>query len=392
MTLHIQYQANPHKTISQSPQPKRKVLLVSYYWDILCEMPSLLSEAGFEVHLLCKAANCAIHNRYYDYWIDAGDDLTVFYHTLYQLDQSNSYVKIIIGEDPLLWQIHTNPIAELNHLLPIKNKQAQHILSKVNFSHFCRQHHIPTPNYASVQHPNDIPMALAQVGLPLLIKPSYSNGGQGIMVCHTPADYETAWKTIQLNQPYLVQAYVAGQLLSVEAIYSNGQLIDYASSYILNDDLGASTARNYQAKQPKLTQLLQQLGNASQLDGFVNITLIHEHTTHYQLIEADPRPNRWVGVGQSFQADFIKALQIWIENQPIPPIQHQPLNQACTQVETMPAHTVKLINQGKLIEALIHLSDFDKTWRYLIHDPVQLEHRLRKLHEGLLRAQHQVSN
>lgn len=365
----------------------KKVLLVTHQWDILCEIPKLFSKAGYEVHVLCPANNCAIANSYYNVWIDSGETLETLFQKLYQLSLSGEYVRIVIGDDPLMWQIYRQPLNELIHLLPIKNLEVLYMLGKTGFSEFCNKYNIPTPSYYVVQEKSDISKAKEKIGFPLLIKPSYSNGGYGITICNDEENYNLAWSDKYFDTPFLVQEFLEGELLSVEAIYRNGELIEYATSIKEGDGLGPSTKRIYLAKNLFLTKELQNFGMACKLDGFVNMSYIKCSEDNYQLFEADPRPTAWVATGQWFGADFIQAIRIWIEDLPIPDINHEPFKEnAIIVAEALPRHTSYLINQGRLFDALLHLTDFDHTWRYLLDDHVSLENRLRKLHEAIKRA------
>lgn len=381
----MEFAKNPHNPSINTLM--KKVLLVTFQWDILCEIPKLFSKAGYEVHVLCPKGNCALANSYYNVWIDSGNTLQTLFQRLYQLSLSGNYTRIIFGDDPLMWQIYRQPLNELTHLLPIKNLEVLYMLGKTGFSEFLDRYNISTPSYYIVEQKSDILKAQEKIGFPLLIKPSYSNGGHGIIVCKDKMSYELAWSDKNFDTPWLVQKFVDGELLGVEALFRNGELIDYATSTKQGDEFTPSTKRFYLAKNPFLTNILKNFGKASKLDGFANMSYIKCSEDNYQLFEADPRPTAWVATGQWFGADFIKAIRIWLEDLPIPEINHEPFEENAIVVsETIPRHTSYLINQGRLVDALLHLTDFDHTWRYLLDDHVSLENRLRKLHEGIKKA------
>jgi len=378
---------NARKVTPLASNEACKVLLVSHLWDIACDLPQVFVSAGVEVDVLCPGGNCAIRGGFHDGWWDAGPSQETLFQRLYQLMQSQRYCKIILCDDPLLWQIAYRPIEALKPLLPVKDA-AMGIMNKSGLSRFCQQHELPTPTFFVLNHEQDTAQAAQQVGYPLLIKPNLSNGGHGIAVCQGPEAYHAYWQQHPFNaQGYVVQQYFEGDELSVEALFHEGQLLEYATSKVFSAGLGPSTRRLYQEKKPVLTALLQRFGSASSLDGFVNMGFMLTQDQHYRLFEADPRPNRWVPFARWFGADFSKVIPQWLFEPPKGsdfPMPATPID--IPAIENMPIYTQELINQGRLMDALLHLTDFDHTWRYLLADPVQLECRLRALHKALLAA------
>lgn len=378
---------NPRKLTPQSPGQAVRVLLVSHQWDIACDLPQVFVAAGVEVDVLCPAGNCAMKGGFYDGWWDSGPSQETLFQRLYALWQTQRYAKIILCDDPLLWRIAYGPIEELKPLLPIQDP-AIGIMHKAGLATFCQQHGLPTPPCAALNAAQDVDAVAEQVGFPLLIKPNLSNGGQGIVVCATPSDYRAYWQSQPFNgQGYLIQRFIQGKHLSVEPLYHRGELLEYACSDVHAGGLGPTTRRVYLDKTPALTQLLQHFGRASGIDGFVNMGFILSDDNRYWLFEADPRPNRWIAVGKWFGADFSQVIRPWLFDPP----QARDLSTPATPlkdpvIEVMPMYTQELINQGRLVDALLHLTNFDHTWRYLLDDPVQLEGRLRALHTALLAA------
>lgn len=386
MTYPIQTQLNPNKLTAYAEPTSQKVLLVSHLWDIACDLPKLFVEAGFEADVLCPESNCARKGGYHDQWIDSGPTQDILLARLYQLVQSERYVRVVLCDDPLLWRITSQPIKPLLSLLPVQGK-SKRIMEKIGFAEFCVEHQIPSPKFAVVRQASHWPAAANVVGFPLVIKPNFSNGGEGTIICHSEAEYRNAEQVFSHQGEYLVQEYLHGELVAVEALFRKGELLEYATSCAYSEALGPSTRRIYQDKDDRLTELIRAFGKASALDGFANMSLIQTQNGQYWLFEADPRPNRWFAFGKWFAADFAEAIQKWLTPVNQDEIDWKPMPaESIRIIESMPLYATELINQGRLLDALLHLTNYDHTWRYLKDDPVQLEQRLRVLHRALKRA------
>lgn len=157
--------------------PTPRVLLVTHDWSTLTEMPYLLKKAGCQVDVLCPSTNWAVKNGFYDLWVDAGDSLESLLDKLVSLVQDPGYRYIMIGDDPILWAIYRRRITALWQLLPVRNEAALPILHKIGFAEHCQQHDIPSPAFLRVDCLDDAQTALHTLGLPLILKENYSNGG-----------------------------------------------------------------------------------------------------------------------------------------------------------------------------------------------------------------------
>ena len=124
-----------------------KILLVTFNWSTLTELPYLLKQAGCEVHIACPKHNRLIKTGFYDHWLDTGDSMESLLAMLINLLQDNDYRYILVGDDPILWEIYTKNITALKALLPLHNEAALPILNKVGFAEHCHKHGIPSPSF-----------------------------------------------------------------------------------------------------------------------------------------------------------------------------------------------------------------------------------------------------
>ena len=210
-----------------APGPAPRILLVTWNWSTLTEMPYLLKQAGCAVDVLCPAGNWAIRNSFFDRWIDAGDSLESLLQALIALVDGAGYRHIMIGDDPILWAIYRNRIAALWPLLPVKNTAALPILNKLGLAEHCRRHGIATPDFCRVEGRADALQALRVLGLPLVLKENYSNGGAGVRVFRDAAAYQAFVEAHEFREPLLAQRFIQGRHVDVEALFKEGRLLHH---------------------------------------------------------------------------------------------------------------------------------------------------------------------
>lgn len=385
--------ANPHRYTVAAPAapvaaPLKRVLLVTHEWTTLMEMAALVKRAGCMVDILCPAHNTAIRNGFYDGWIDSGPNLATLLLALVQLSEQDSYDEIVIGDDPILWAIYHKPIAALLHHLPFDKPEARSMVSKIGFAKHCAAHGIASPNFVAVATAEDVPRALATVGLPLVLKANYSNGGHGVQIIRDEDAYWSFWSRHKHDEAVLVEAFIEGALIPVEALFRHGRVLEYAVSVDTAATLGPSTQRRYLPQSPELGDLVSRLGESAGLHGFANMGFMQETASgRYYLIESDMRPNKWVALCHWFGHDFAAAFQRFMADDDLFSETAAALPaDACREIEFFPSHTQRLLNEGRLMDTVLHLLDFQRTWRYLIYDPVQLEDRMSRLRQAALAA------
>ncbi|MBA5638867.1 SapC family protein [Duganella sp. LX20W] len=382
----VQHAQSALAALPPLPADAPAVLLVSFNWSTLCEMPHLVRQAGCRVHVLCPSHNAAIQNSFHDHWFDSGPTQDSLLAALARLVTGGRYRQVIIGDDPIMWEIHRRPLPGLRHILPIRKDQALSILSKTGLARHCREHGVQAPRFHVLAQAADAAAALQALGLPLVLKQEYSSGGAGVWVVREEAQLQQLVAAHDFSEPLLAQQFIAGTLVGVEALFREGELLEYVNAVDVDPTLGPSTKRRYLARDPALGALLARLGRSAGLHGFANISLMREDGSgDYYLFEADPRPNKWVAYGKWFGSDFTAAFRRFIGNDAaagVPdaaasmPVEHH-------EVEYFPNHAAKLLNEGRLADAIVHLVDFANNWRYTVYDPVLLESKMRTLLRGI---------
>ncbi|MBT8605981.1 ATP-grasp domain-containing protein [Polynucleobacter paneuropaeus] len=369
-------------------EPPHRILLVADAWNNLAEMPQLIREAGYLSDILCPEGNIARYSSFVSQWIDSGKSRESLFKSLIDLDKSGLYSYILIGEDPLLWQIYFQPIGELTHLLPILEPGTRPMMGKINFARLCNQLGISTPEFAVIKSIEDIDAAVVLLGFPLVTKVSYSSAGLGVNIFRDRGVLQAYVDAHNFAHPLMAQKWIDGELLSVEALFCNGRALEYACSVALEATLGPSTKRRYMPRIPEVGAVLEKLGQFTKLHGFANITFIRELPSgSLYLIEADPRPNKWVPYAHWFGANFAQAFRLFINNDHLSPA---PLLDLLAEskvthwdIEHFETHLIKLLESGDTLKSVLHLLDFDNNLRYIPHDPGLLREKTLRLKKRL---------
>ena len=236
------------------------------------------------------------------------------------MTSNNLYNWILLGDDVIIKQVNESHFTEqqLKQVLPIAELKHRSILSsKIGLSNFCLENAIATPGFVLYNNVKDLEKIQSSIRFPVINKIDFSWGGANMFVSN---DYEAFLSNLNLlpkDQNTMIQEYIMGEEVPVEAIYYNGQLLEYMSSNILQFDKGPfslSTKRSYYDN-PDLKPLLQELGQKLGITGFANIAYIKEATTGtYYLIEIDLRPNSWMAYGKFCNRDFSFALKSYIND------------------------------------------------------------------------------
>jgi hypothetical protein len=125
------------------------------------------------------------------------------------------------------------------------------------------------------------------------------------------------------------------------------------------------------------------------LHGYANVTLLRETSSqNYYLIEADPRPTKWVAYARWFGCDFIEPIKYFLADSTdkhgyvLPILDTTGID--CWEVEFFPTHAAKLFNQRRTDEAIRHLVDYKRNTRYTLYDPLLLEAKMDSVKQSMV--------
>ena len=329
-----------------------KVLVVCLEnWDTLQEVPFVLSKAGCTVDVYCSKDSWLIKNNFYHKWIKCPSDLDEYQRVLFDFAYSKQYDWIILGDEKLLKLLsETTPDDLFSTILPLTNIENKALLgSKKGFSDLCIKYAIKTPKYLNYQHEKDFNPTNIHLNYPLLVKQDLSWGGGGIFYCNNQNDLTNILQQADSNSTYVIQEFIKGTDIGIEALFSNGKLLNYTSGKVIvysKSPFSFTTRRQY-FLDFRLKEKLQHLGESFGINGFASIQVIyHEMEDAYYFIEADLRPNFGVPSGRFIGQDFSEAIK-------------QKIN---------PNYTIKpnkILTVEKQIEVAIFYRDFSKNIRQL---------------------------
>lgn len=299
---------------SQSP----RVLLSDFRQpDISAEIPFLFKRAGCTVELYCAESSWLRKNSYFDVWHKAERSSGEAYAKgLAELVAFTHYDWIVLTEDEAIEAANTyitnKEIAV--QILPVKSLENRELLaSKANLSRLAQKHGLLTPVFAMYDEQTEN----SKVPFPLLLKIDRSSGGEGVFFCaDEPTLQETLTSFTDTQKKSLVlQEYISGPNLSVEALFKDGELLMHACSKVeeeLADEFSVSSKRLYY-RDDALEAQVREVGHALGLNGFGSLTFMEDSRTGKRyLIEADTRPNIWFAVLRRIGIDFSVVIREYL--------------------------------------------------------------------------------
>jgi len=172
------------------------------------------------------------------------------------------------------------------------------------FDQILEQCNIPRPAGHTVYTVEEAKEAAGKLGYPVLVRPSYVLGGQGMQICindHDMDEFIGIINQIAQDHPILVDKYIVGKEIEVDAV-CDGQdiLIPGIMEHIeragihSGDSISVYPAQSLTpATQAKLVEYTEKLAKALHVKGMINIQFIVANEKVY-IIEVNPRSSRTV--------------------------------------------------------------------------------------------------
>lgn len=178
-------------------------------------------------------------------------------------------------------------------------------------SELCTKYNIITPNYYVCEKGEDVNFSNTKLQFPLLLKQDLSWGGGGIMLCNHNEEFVANMKKRNPEFDTVIQEFIEGDDIGVEALFYNGELIECNIGLIktyFKSKFSFTTKRHYSTNE-RIEEELRNVGKQIGIHGFASIQYVYDRSTNsYYLLEVDIRPNFWVAYGRFTGHDFSKAI------------------------------------------------------------------------------------
>jgi biotin carboxylase len=191
--------------------------------------------------------------------------------------------------------------------------QRNMLSSKKGFSEFCRNNGIDTPGFVIYNGRDDLKAIKETLNFPVINKLDFSWGGTDMFISTTFEEFETNLHKIPENEDVLIQEYIDGEEIHVEALFYQGELMAYFTANILKfstTKFSYTTQKKY-FNDTLLEPILRKIGAALKMNSFGNICFLYDkdRKKHF-LIEVDPRPNSWMPYSRFIgENNFIHAVR-----------------------------------------------------------------------------------
>ncbi len=162
---------------------------------------------------------------------------------------------------------------------------------------------IPRPKGSTVFTEEEALAVAARLGYPVLLRPSYVLGGQGMMICHDEASIKEYMAIINLNiqeHPILVDKYLMGTELEVDALCDGENILIPGIMEHLEragvhsgDSISIFPAYISQKMREKIIDYTYRLSIELKIIGLINIQFILFNDELY-VLEVNPRSSRTV--------------------------------------------------------------------------------------------------
>ena len=296
-----------------------KVLLVSIasFFDSTGEIPFMFKRAGCQVDVFCDEHSWLLSNKFYDQWIEASSEAEIFRNDLIALIEQDpdKYDWVVLLEDVVVKLLNDSVTSEwlFKKLLPLTKIENREVLSsKMGLSVICQKYNIATPGFVNYSDGYSHQTITQKLDFPVLLKEDFSFSGIGVHYCEKPEQFEECLNKVRVKTNLIVQEFIKGDDIGLEALFKDGELITYNCAEILSymyNKFSFTTRRRYY-QNDELTALLKTLGKSIGINGFASIQYIyHPERKTYYLIELDIRTNSWMPYSRFTENDFSEGIK-----------------------------------------------------------------------------------
>ncbi len=342
-------------------------------WDTLQELPFILSKGGCTVDVYCSKNSWLIRNNFYENWIECSDNAEEYVKDLVELSlkKEDAYDWIIPADEKLLYLLNDRIKSEeiFYRILPLSKIENRDILaSKTGLSNICERYGIATPKYIVYNHKLPFEIKIFNLKFPVLLKQDLSWGGGGILFCDDESSFTKNLETTNKDFDTIIQEYIKGKDIGVEALYHKGELIEYNAGEVktyFDSKFSFTSKRNY-FNSKRLEGELRNIGQHFGINGFASIQFIHQTTEDiYYLLEVDIRPNFWLPSGRFTGHDFSKAVNRFITPGPNQENIIFSDESKITEVALFYRDIKRVLKRKEIIDFLKWVLNYKGYWRFI---------------------------
>lgn len=303
------------------PHTPYRVLLADYKdTDVSGEIPFLFHRAGCTIDVYCSENSWLLKSRYRTTWHAANTaDPRAYVAHLSRLAHSGDFDWIVLLDDALLYIVQDYADDALaQKVFPLTNMAYRSLIgSKAALSRLAQQLQLLTPTFAIHDGTTDIVHDARTVPFPLLLKVDRSGGGKGLYLCRNEDELRANYAQIAPHQRHslLIQEYISGDNISVEALFRDGVRIAHASARVtqnVRNEFDISCVREY-GPFAELTPILDHVGASLSFNGFCSFTFMRgKQTGLFYLVEADMRTHSWFALSRFAGVDIATGIRHYL--------------------------------------------------------------------------------
>jgi hypothetical protein len=279
-----------------------RALLYGQSIELTLPVFDLLRDAGFQIDYLSNQKRLEKHPSISNFFYVSGIENLPYVAS--EILNKKIYDLVIATDDVTLMHVKKSTLlgSEKLRLLPVLSEiNFEHISSKINLSKVLDLGGIRNPKFRIVSSKEELINFFSELNFPLIIKGDISGGGTQTYKIKDELDLLKV-ADFFCHYPAVLQEYIDGKLIGIEAFYQNKELIyfNYSESLktVRNNEFTPTSLRLFSQIGSLNNQLLfelKNLGSALGANGFVNVSAILscKDKMHY-FFEADMRPTVWV--------------------------------------------------------------------------------------------------
>lgn len=351
-------------------------------WDSLQELPFILNRGGCTVDIFCSKKSWLLSNRHYHNWIECSNQPDEYIQQLKSLayDKEAAYDWIIPADEKLLNILNTclTDEADFYRILPLSKIENREIIaSKKGLSKLCTSYGILSPKYLVYDHTSVIDSSALQMRYPILLKQDLSWGGGGILFCANENDFRTNLEKTDKAYYTIIQEYIAGKDIGVEALFRKGELVEFNAGEVISYFEGQftfTTKRQY-FNSKRLENELRTIGSKIGINGFASIQFIYDSKeAMYYLLEIDIRPNFWLFAGRFTGHDFSEAVKRFVSNTPVSAHTIYSDESKTTEVAIFYRDLIRVLKRKDIKGLLMWVFNIKSYWKFIpVYDTTLLK-------------------